>query len=250
MEKIIAANWKMFLTPAQSLRWAYDFLEKMGDVRLPSNRQVIIFPDFTALYPLGQIFSDTFCLLGAQDCSAALSGPYTGQVSAQTLGSLGCAYVLIGHSERRHGLGETNALIARKIAAALTQNLKVMLCVGETLKEREEGKVKEVLTVQLAESLSLEELPQAGNIVVAYEPVWAIGTGRTAGEMEIFEAHRMIRGALATLWGSEANVIPILYGGSVKPANAASLLRLENVDGLLVGGASLDPDEFMRIVLA
>lgn len=240
----------MFLTPAQSLRWAYDFLEKTGGVGLPSNRQVIIFPDFTSLYPLGQIFSGTPCLLGAQDCSAALSGPHTGQISAQTLASLGCAYVLAGHSECRHGLGETSALIARKIAAALTQNLKIMLCIGETLSEREEGRVNEILAGQLAESLNLEKLPQAGQIAVAYEPVWAIGTDRTAGAAEVIEAHRAIRGALSGLWGGEAEAIPILYGGSVKPANAASLLALENVDGLLVGGASLAPDDFMRIILA
>jgi triosephosphate isomerase len=210
----------------------------------------VVFPSFVYL-------SDAFAnetadmRVGAQDCSAELSGAFTGQVSAAMLRDVGCTHVLIGHSERRHGLGETDALLARKIARALEVGLVPVLCVGETLSEREAGNAHAVIESQLKGSLAGHSEDALAALVVAYEPVWAIGTGRTATPDDAAEAHRTVRKTLASMYsGRFAEQTRVIYGGSVNAKNAADLFAQEEIDGGLVGGASLHAGDFATILSA
>lgn len=214
--------------------------------------EVVIAPPFTALQKLGDLISTSQSTkLGAQNMYSEPSGAFTGEVSATMLRELFVRYVILGHSERRQLFGETDHLINRKIVTALKNELRVILCVGETLEERDADKVNEVLVTQLKGSLAGIEASSYADIVIAYEPVWAIGTGRTATPEQAQEAHEVVRNVLAELAGKEvADKVRIQYGGSVKPANAKELLSLPDVDGALVGGASLDPRSFAEIVLA
>ena len=231
MQKIIAANWKMYKTRAEAAQTARDLAEALAD-GTPHDRLVLVFPPFTDITVVAEAF--------------------TGEISAEMLRDAGATWVLAGHSERRHVFGESDELVARKTAFALTQGFKVMLCVGEMLHEREAGQLGDVLARQLATALEL--LPEAlrgtlpGRLALAYEPVWAIGTGKVAGPVEVQEAHAVLRALLADLIGATAAELPILYGGSVKPANASALVGLDNVDGLLVGGASLEAQSFLQII--
>lgn len=214
--------------------------------------EVVIAPPFTALQKLGDLTSDSQNVkLGAQNMFFEASGAYTGEVSAAMLRELFVRYVILGHSERRQIFGETDEMINRKVVAALKNELRAILCVGETLEERDAGKVNQVLETQLRGSLSGIEADCYADIVIAYEPVWAIGTGRTASPDQAQEAHEVVRSVLTELAGAEvADKVRIQYGGSVKPGNAKELLSLPDVDGALVGGASLDPRSFAEIVLA
>jgi triosephosphate isomerase len=248
-KKIIAANWKMNMSVAETEDFWKVFNLEVGDT---PHSEVVIAPPFTALAKLGELTADCQKVkLGAQNMYFETSGAYTGEISAVMLRELFVRYVILGHSERRQIFGETDDLINRKIQAALRSEMRAILCVGETLEEREAGKEIEVLETQLRGSLAGFSREDFEDIVIAYEPVWAIGTGRTATPEQAQECHAAVRGVVAELAGAEmAAKVRIQYGGSVKPANAKELLNQPDIDGALVGGASLDPRSFAQIVLA
>ena len=210
-----------------------------------SKCDVLVCPQMPLIAPLSDIAGSI--KLGAQDCGAANAGAFTGDTSPSLLASLGCDYVIVGHSERRVGRLEDSGLIRSKTAAAHASGLTAIVCVGESENERDEGKAELVVASQLAASIPPGSNPD--NLVVAYEPVWAIGTGKTASEAEVQEMHETIRDQLVDLLG-DASKIRILYGGSVKADNAVALLALKDVDGALVGGAALKPDSFLPIIRA
>lgn len=209
---------------------------------------VALFPPFPYLQAVGHALGHRSVMLGGQDCSADDVGAFTGQVSANMLTDLGAQAVLIGHSERRHGLGETDELLARKLRVALDYGLIGVLCVGETLSEREAKRHLEVIDQQLREDLADIEPDDLRQLVVAYEPVWAIGTGRTATPSDAQTAHAHVRSVLSDLFGHEpAAAIRIIYGGSMNAKNAVELLGQADIDGGLIGGSSLKPDDFVAI---
>ena len=246
MKKIIAANWKMNETRAQGEALARSVAE--GIASLPDDRKVVIFPPATALDIVTGASMGRF-ETGIQNFYPAENGAFTGEISPAMVHDCGGQWALCGHSERRHIFNEPVALISRKVHFALAHDLKVMLCVGETLEERESGHLNAVLMRQLTSALSGQSSETAvSSIAIAYEPVWAIGTGKTAGPAEIKEAHELIRGDLRTMFASACTELPILYGGSVKPSNAHEILGLDNVDGVLVGGASLEAKSFLAII--
>jgi triosephosphate isomerase len=208
-------------------------------------------PPFTAIKSVYDALSSSSIQVGAQDAFWEESGAYTGEVSPMMLKDAGCKWVIIGHSERRQSFGETDETVNRKIKAALAAGLKAIACVGETLEEREAGKAFDVLDRQVAGALAGLNKGDMDKIVIAYEPVWAIGTGRTASPEQADEAHAKIRAKVSELYGKKAALtLRVLYGGSMKPANALELLRCENVDGGLIGGASLKTSEFAAIIRA
>lgn len=246
MKKIIAANWKMNETRAQGEALARSVAE--GIASLPDDRKVVIFPPATALDIVTGASMGRF-ETGIQNFYPAENGAFTGEISPAMVHDCGGQWALCGHSERRHIFNEPDELISRKVNFALAHDLKVMLCVGETLEERESGHLNAVLMRQLTSALSGQSSETAvSSIAIAYEPVWAIGTGKTAGPAEIKEAHELIRGDLRTMFASACTELPILYGGSVKPSNAHEILGLDNVDGALVGGASLEAKSFLAII--
>lgn len=248
-KKIIAANWKMNMTLSE----AKDFWKVFDlEVGHAPHSEIVIAPPFTGLFTLGELTSNSQKVkLGAQNFYYEASGAFTGEINATMLRELFVRYVIVGHSERRQIFGETDELIGRKVKAALKSELRPILCVGETLEERDAGKVAQVLETQLRGCLAEVKPGDFEDIVVAYEPVWAIGTGRTASPEQAQEAHAVVRRVLGELAGAEAAAkVRIQYGGSVKPANAEELLSQEDIDGALVGGASLDPRSFAQIVLA
>lgn len=246
MKKIIAANWKMNETRAQGEALARSVAE--GIASLPDDRKVVIFPPATALDIVTGASMGRF-ETGIQNFYPAENGAFTGEISPAMVHDCGGQWALCGHSERRHIFNEPDELISRKVNFALAHDLKVMLCVGETLEERESGHLNAVLMRQLTSALSGQSSETAvSSIAIAYEPVWAIGTDKTAGPAEIKEAHELIRGDLRTMFASACTELPILYGGSVKPSNAHEILGLDNVDGVLVGGASLEAKSFLAII--
>ena len=246
MKKIIAANWKMNETRAQGEALARSVAE--GIASLPDDRKVVIFPPATALDIVTGASMGRF-ETGIQNFYPAENGAFTGEISPAMVHDCGGQWALCGHSERRHIFNEPDELISRKVNFARAHDLKVMLCVGETLEERESGHLNAVLMRQLTSALSGQSSETAvSSIAIAYEPVWAIGTGKTAGPAEIKEAHELIRGDLRTMFASACTELPILYGGSVKPSNAHEILGLDNVDGVLVGGASLEAKSFLAII--
>ena len=219
-----------------------------GIASLPDDRKVVIFPPATALDIVTGASMGRF-ETGIQNFYPAENGAFTGEISPAMVHDCGGQWALCGHSERRHIFNEPDELISRKVNFALAHDLKVMLCVGETLEERESGHLNAVLMRQLTSALSGQSSETAvSSIAIAYEPVWAIGTGKTAGPAEIKEAHELIRGDLRTMFASACTELPILYGGSVKPSNAHEILGLDNVDGVLVGGASLEAKSFLAII--
>ncbi|HEY8900561.1 MAG TPA: triose-phosphate isomerase [Chthoniobacterales bacterium] len=248
-KKIIAANWKMNQTVAETETFLKDFRLEVEDV---SGVDIVIAPPFTALVKLSELLGGSQKIrTAAQNMYFETSGAYTGEISAPMLRELYVKYVILGHSERRAIFGETDAIINKKVIAALENELKPILCVGETLEEREAGKEKEVLETQLRGSLAGVTPEQLLEIVIAYEPVWAIGTGKTASTAQAQDCHAHVRAVLAELSdAATADKVRIQYGGSVKPANAAELLSQPDIDGALVGGASLDPRSFAEIVKA
>ena len=255
MRKIIAANWKMYKDRTQAATTAGELAAALPDV-LPAGREVIVFPPFTALESVARAFAGNNALaVGGQNFYPAPEGAFTGEISVAMLRDVGAQWVLAGHSERRHVFGENDELVARKAVFALGHGLKTMLCIGETLAEREQGNLYAVLERQLTaffearpSGMTGETLP--GRLAIAYEPVWAIGTGKVAGVKEIEEVHALVRKLLVKRFPAFGKDIAILYGGSVKPANAPAIIVLDNVDGLLVGGASLQAENFSKIITA
>ena len=241
----IAGNWKMHLTKRKASALARDVAARHAGA---SHRRCAVFPSFVHLEHVRRNLRDSGVKLGAQNCYGKKEGAYTGEVSPYMLRDMGVEVVLVGHSERRHVFGESDALIADKVKVALRAKLEVMLCVGETLEERDTGRTFEVLARQL-KALKAVKPAQVERVSVAYEPVWAIGTGRTASPEQAQEAHAECRARIADILGAEAAAgMPLLYGGSVKAGNAAMLLGQPDVDGALVGGASLSIDDFGPIL--
>lgn len=248
-QKFIAANWKMHTTAATARFLAELVVDEMS---MEQYVRVALFPPFPYLAKVGEILKGSNVTLGAQNLYPAEDGAFTGEVSPTMLLDLGCKYVILGHSERRQILGESDAFINQKVRLALATGLHVILCVGETLKQREAGEVEEILDHQLTQGLedvTTETLPRVG---VAYEPLWAIGkAGHHATPQQAEEAHGLIRHRFGRLFDEEsAEALVIQYGGSVKPENAASLLHRPGIDGALVGGASLIADQFRGIIRA
>jgi triosephosphate isomerase (TIM) len=243
---LIAGNWKMNKTTGEAIELAQKLVESLKDV---NDREILICPPFTALYSVYQVIKGTNIKLGAQDVFYENSGAFTGEISPIMLKDVGCEYVIIGHSERRHIIGETDELINKKIKAAINNGLKTILCVGELLEEREAGKTLEVVKTQIEKDLNGVSKEEMKNVVIAYEPVWAIGTGKTAKPEDAQEVHAYIRELLSKLYSKEiADETIIQYGGSVKASNIDSLMAMPDIDGALVGGASLVAEEFTRIV--
>lgn len=251
MKKLMAANWKMFKTWDEAQATARELVELAG-AKLPQDREVLICPPFTCLKAVSDAFSGVPGFsTGGQDFYFKEEGAFTGEISPAMLRDVGAGYGLTGHSERRHVLGEDDTSIGQKTAFGLSAGLRIILCIGELIEERRAGRVEEVLERQLR--LGLKDVPldvSPERISVAYEPVWAIGTGEVAGPEEIRAAHAFTRKTMAAIFGKNANEMRILYGGSVKPSNCAEIIALDNVDGVLVGGASLQSESFSQIVLA
>lgn len=240
---LIAANWKMNKTTGETEDFIHSFLPIVKDVR---DVDIIIAPPFTSLINVSRLLRGTNIKLAAQDVFYEEKGAFTGAVSPVMLLDAGCSFVIIGHSERRQYFLETDEIVNKKVKASRENGLEVILCIGESLKEREDNKTFAVLHRQL--SNSLKDIPLRG-ISIAYEPVWAIGTGKTATPIQANEAHAFIRGWLRKQYGEDADKTRILYGGSVTPENIDSLTAEPEVDGALVGGASLDPQSFGKIVI-
>jgi triosephosphate isomerase len=237
----IAANWKMNKNRAETLDFITRFVPEVREVR---DRDIVISPPFTALAAADGALKNTPIILAAQNLFYEEKGAYTGEISALMLIDIGCRYVIIGHSERRQYFHETDEIVNKKIIAAKKAGLGVIACIGEALSERESGRTFDILRKQIEQGLS----GTGPEIVIAYEPIWAIGTGRTATPEQAQEAHAYIRDRLRVLYGNSAEELCIIYGGSVTPENIDSLMACRDVDGVLVGGASLKVESFARIV--
>lgn len=243
MQKFFMANWKMHKTVKEALSFIDEFLPLVNDI---SDREIGIAPAFICLESVKKALKNSSIKVGAQNVFYETKGAYTGEVSPFMLKDLEIDYVIIGHSERRQYFYENDEIINRKIKASINFGLKVIFCIGETLEQRETGKTFDILKTQILKGLNEINNPEL--LVVAYEPVWAIGTGKVAQEIQIEQAHAFIRDTLKNLYSDKANEIRILYGGSVSPENVYSIMNVKNVDGVLVGGASLDPVKFSKIV--
>ena len=242
---LIAGNWKM-----NGLKASVAELDtlKSGFGSVDPNVEILICPPATMVAGAAQAMAGCAIQIGGQDCHGAVSGAHTGDISAEMLKDAGATYVIVGHSERRTDHGETSETVAAKAAAGQAAGLGVIVCVGETLEERDDGRTVDIVTGQLKGSIP--ESADPASLVIAYEPVWAIGTGRTPSEEDVALVHAQIRAALEVRFGEAGNMIRILYGGSVKPENAASLLAIDHVNGALVGGASLKASDFGQIISA
>lgn len=244
---LIAGNWKMNLVPGEAKKFAKELVNNLKKI----NDDVIamIAPPFTALEGVGSVIKGSKIKLGAQNINDNEDGAFTGEISANMLLDLGVEYVIIGHSERRHIYNESNELINKKVLKALVKGLKPILCVGELLTEREAGKTENIIKEQVFKGLNGVGKDQMKNLAIAYEPVWAIGTGKVATPEQAEEVHLFIRNLIVELYdkNTAADLI-IQYGGSVKPDNIDGLMAKENLDGALVGGASLKADSFCRLV--
>jgi triosephosphate isomerase (TIM) len=243
---LIAANWKMYKTPAQAQEFFKGFLSLVAN---HSRDEIVICPSFTSISVAIAAATGSGVAIGAQNMHFADEGAYTGETSPLMLKAIGATHVILGHSERRQYFAETDELINKKLKSALAHKLVPIVCVGEVLAEREANKTNEVLVRQTRGVLAEITAAEATPIVIAYEPVWAIGTGKTATPQIASEAHAVIRAEVAKILGAQAaDAIRILYGGSVKPDNATALMSEVEIDGALVGGASLDPQSFAKIV--
>lgn len=247
MRKIlIAANWKMNKTKQEAEDYIIKFLPLVRNVH---DRDIVLCVPFTLLYIVNKLISDSNIKLGAQNMYIEEKGAYTGEISPVMLKDAGCKYVILGHSERRKYFNETDQFINKKVHVAVKHGLTPIVCIGETLQEREQGKTFEVLKYQVENSLANLSTMDAEKIVIAYEPVWAIGTGKNATPQQAQEAQQFIREKYAQMYGSVvAEKVRILYGGSITPENFKSIMEQKDVDGGLVGGASLDPESFYKIV--
>ena len=245
---IVAGNWKMNLLVDDAVSLVEELKRLLADV---PDVEIVICPPYTALYPVGQAVEGSAIALGGQDCYLVENGAYTGEISPYMLIDAGCSWTIVGHSERRRYFNETDEFLNRKLKFALSSGLKVIFCLGETLEEREKGEMEEVLRRQVRKGLDGLDEADFERLVIAYEPIWAIGTGLTATPEQAEEAHGFVRALVRERYSETiSNGLRIQYGGSVKPENAGELMERENVDGALVGGASLKPDSFAAIVMA
>ena len=243
----ISGNWKMFKTCSEAVEAASNLSKIVESV---SDVDIMIAPPFTALSPVSEAIKGSPVKLAAQNIYWEEEGAYTGEISAKMILSAGCSHVIIGHSERRQYFGETDETVNKKIRAAIDNGLVPVMCVGETEKERDEDKTFSVLDKQVKKGLEGFLLEDLGSLIIAYEPVWAIGTGKTATTDQAQDVHNYIRSMIRDDFGPALSEgVRILYGGSVKPANIKELMAMPDIDGALVGGASLDPDTFGKIVI-
>ncbi len=251
---MVAGNWKMHRTASEGAALARECVALAAADPLAKRCEVVICPPFTGLAAVGEALAalkGSGVHLGAQNMHAEVQGAFTGEVSGPMLSAVGCEFVIVGHSERRHVMGETDAMVAAKLRAALRDGLTPIVCIGETLAEREQDKTAEVLVRQLSAAYSGLDAATAAATVVAYEPVWAIGTGKVASPEQARDAHRVARATLDQVVGpSTGSAACILYGGSVNAGNAATLFAEDDIDGALVGGASLEAASFWKIIAA
>lgn len=245
---LVAGNWKMHKTPSQAVAFTKHLLELLPS--FPDSVEVALAPPFPALPGVSQLITATPIKLAAQNSHWEKEGAFTGEVSPPMLTDLGCSYVILGHSERRRLFAETDLLVNRKLHAAFTHGLIPIVCIGETLEEREAGQTFHVLETQLLAGLDGLSSNQIASLTIAYEPVWAIGTGRAATVHQAAEAHAHIRTTIAATWSLDPSAIRILYGGSVTPENAAELFASPQINGALVGKACLEPRSFASIIHA
>jgi triosephosphate isomerase len=244
-KQFIAGNWKMFKTSKEARKFAEDFLE----LYQPSEVEVAICAPFTQLSTLKEVFSGSDIKVGAQNMHFEENGAYTGEISAEMLSEIGVEYCIIGHSERRQYFNETDEAVNKKLYTAFAHNILPILCVGEDLEERDAGRALDVVNKQLTGALASLDKDMVRKLTIAYEPIWAIGTGRTATPEQANEMCGYIRSVIGSLYGQKtATEIVIQYGGSVKPNNVAELMSMSEIDGALVGGASLKPADFLGIV--
>jgi len=240
----MAGNWKMHMTRSAAAQLAQELVTQLRD----GKHKYLLAPSFTLLETVSAVIEGSNIRLGAQNCAPEEQGAHTGEVSVLQLKDLGVQTIILGHSERRHVYKEDDALINKKVKLALKHGFEVILCIGELLEEREAGKAEEVCEAQTVKGLEGVAASDLGNVVIAYEPVWAIGTGKTATPEDAEAVHAFVRKVIARLYGEDAaSKIIIQYGGSVKPDNASQLMAMENIDGALVGGASLKTDTFVPI---
>lgn len=245
-QPFIAGNWKMYKTAGEAIAVATILATELAREK---NKKIMIAPPFTALHAVRDVLESTPILLGAQNCAPEQEGAHTGEISPRMLMDAGVAVIILGHSERRHVYGETDALVNRKVRLALAEGFQIILCVGETLEERQTGVTEKVVETQTREGLAGVAEKELARVTIAYEPVWAIGTGKNATPQDADKVHLFIRGVLAKSYGEKASQdMTIQYGGSVKPDNIKDLMKMENIDGALVGGASLKPETFLPIV--
>lgn len=243
--KVIAGNWKMNMLPDQTIR----FIDELAPLVKDTKNEVILCVPYTDLFYALLTAQNTNIKIGAQNMHWEENGAYTGEVSGKMLKSIGVEYVIIGHSERRAYFGETDETVNKKIKAAFANELKPIVCVGESLQEREDGKTEEIITSQTRLALDGLNHEQVKNTIIAYEPIWAIGTGKTATSEDANNSIKAIRGQIEKIYGKDvADEVIIQYGGSVKSANAQELFMTSDIDGALVGGASLKTEEFEKIV--
>jgi triosephosphate isomerase len=245
-KKIVAGNWKMNTNVSEAVELAKGIRDRMAEV--PSSVKLIVAPPFTNILSVSDILSGTPVAVASQNCADHEKGAYTGEVSASMVASCGCKYVILGHSERRQYYGETSEKIVEKMKLAFANGLGVILCIGENLDEREAGKQDEVTRKEVEDVLFQFTAEDMANVVVAYEPIWAIGTGKTATTEQAEEIHKHVRSVIEGKFGKNvAQDMTILYGGSCKPSNAKELFACPDIDGGLIGGASLKPDDFIAI---
>lgn len=243
---VIAGNWKMNKTGAEGKAFVEEFIPKVKDI---NNVEIVVCPTYTALEAVVEAAKGSNVKVGSQNIHWAESGAFTGEISAEMLKAIGVEYVIIGHSERRQYFGETDATVNQRIKAALAANLKTMFCIGEVLEDRESGNTNSILDVQIRNGLVDITASDMDSIIVAYEPVWAIGTGKTATPEMAEETHAFVRSVLVDMFGQEvADKVRIQYGGSMKAANSAELVGQENIDGGLIGGAALEAESFYQLI--
>jgi len=251
MQKLMAANWKMFKTTKEALETAEQLAASFKGA-IPEGREVVIFPAFTSIQVTANALKSTAKVaVGAQNFFPDKEGAHTGEISLDMLKDAGATWVLTGHSERRHEIGESDSFVGKKTAYAMQNGFKVIACIGETLEQRESNALAATLEKQILKVIAdIKPDFDVAGFCIAYEPVWAIGTGRVAGHKEVLEAHALVRALLKKYFSDKGSDMRILYGGSVKPDNTLDIIKLDNVDGVLVGGASLQANSFTKIVCA
>jgi len=248
-KKVIAGNWKMYKDVNESIEFVKELVLKQNSI--PDNVDVIICTPFTSLYAVSQIVKDSKVMLGAQNMFYEDQGAYTGEISPLMLKSTGCKYVILGHSERRTYFGETDDIVNKKVKKAIEKDLTPIMCIGETLQERESGITNQIVEKQVRGGLNGLSPEEISKVIIAYEPVWAIGTGKTATPSQAQDVHKFIRDLISKISNDKvASSLIIQYGGSMKPENAKELLSQPDIDGGLIGGACLKVDSFYGIITA